>query len=119
MGIDVEGFVTHQPPEAEIGAVAVQGVNLGEQLTSAEAPLFPRLVEQYGDTIVTIRGVTGTLSALSGLCPVPEAERSAESNETWAGNILTEAGVDWQTPRGIKKEPNDIEIAVDADSKKK
>lgn len=52
------------------------------------------LFERYGDEVVTFKGVTGPISALIELCPVPKDQMDPQKVEEWTANILVESGVD-------------------------
>lgn len=46
------------------------------------------LAEEYGNTVVTLYGLTDTLNALSDLCPVPPEKRSSEATERFMARAL-------------------------------
>lgn len=52
------------------------------------------LMEQYGEQVVTFRGVTAPLNALVNLCPIPKDQMELEKIEEFASNILQESGFD-------------------------
>jgi len=54
----------------------------------------PNLLDIYGDTEVTIYGMTGTLSELGDLCTADESTRTEEANNRFVVAAMNEAGAE-------------------------
>ncbi len=81
----------------------------------AEGVVASSLFARHADTVVTIRGVTGTLSALGSLCPKDLTQEAPEAIHEWTVGVLTESGYELtdedKTFIPLAAEPEDIPSA--------
>jgi hypothetical protein len=59
-----------------------------------DLPQTRSLFEEHANTEVSLYGLTGKLSELAELCPVPESERTTQAWDRFAARVLQEAGVE-------------------------
>lgn len=84
-----------QPEDAQSKAhlhEAASNVIPGQIERVSEGISATSLFERQADTVVTIKGVTGTLQALASLCPRDLSEEPPEAVHNWTVDVLTKAG---------------------------
>lgn len=75
-----------------------------EQPQVATEVMNPSLLEMHAETMVEFRGVKAPLGVLINLCPVPKEDMDPAKIETWAHNILTEAGIEVELPPTVAEQ---------------